>query len=56
MALSVPVRAAGAEVPERQVLLVITYVVSPYEFGQMVADARLYWPRFVRVKLAAMPH
>jgi hypothetical protein len=32
--------------------LVVSYVVSPFDFPQMVADARLYWPRFVRVKLA----
>jgi Domain of unknown function (DUF4185) len=44
-----PALAAGDE-------LIITYVVSPYEFGQMVADARLYWPRFVRVKLATVPN
>jgi hypothetical protein len=32
--------------------LMISYVVNSYDVGQVVNDARLYWPRFVRVPLA----
>ncbi len=39
-----PTLAAGDE-------LVISYVVNSTDFWQVAADARLYWPRFVRVKL-----
>lgn len=31
--------------------LLITYVVNSFDFWQVARDARLYWPRFVRVKL-----
>ncbi len=33
--------------------LVITYVVNSFDFWQVAADARLYWPRFVRVQWKA---
>lgn len=32
--------------------LMISYVANSYDVGQVIADARLYWPRFVRVPLA----
>lgn len=32
--------------------LMVSYVANSYDFGQVIADARLYWPRFVRVRLA----
>lgn len=32
--------------------LLISYVVNAYDVGQVIADASLYWPRFVRVPLA----
>jgi hypothetical protein len=31
--------------------LIVTYAANSFEFAQIVNDARLYWPRFVRVKL-----
>ncbi|HLX70194.1 MAG TPA: DUF4185 domain-containing protein [Verrucomicrobiae bacterium] len=34
-------------------VLMISYVANAYEVGQVIADASLYWPRFVRVPLAA---
>jgi hypothetical protein len=33
--------------------LVVSYVVNSFDFWQVARDARLYWPRFVRVTLAA---
>ena len=33
--------------------LIVTYAANSFEFSQVVNDARLYWPRFVRVKLRA---
>ena len=39
-----PSLAAGDE-------LVVSYVANSFDFWQVVADARLYWPRFVRVPL-----
>ncbi len=33
--------------------LVVSYVVNAYDLWGTLADARLYWPRFVRVKFAA---
>ena len=30
--------------------LIVTYAANAYEFAQIMNDARLYWPRFVRVK------
>jgi hypothetical protein len=30
--------------------LMVTYAANSFEFTQVVNDARLYWPRFVRVK------
>lgn len=33
--------------------LVVSYVANAYDFGRVMADASLYWPRFVRVRLAA---
>jgi hypothetical protein len=30
--------------------LLVTYAANTYEISQVIADARLYWPRFVRVK------
>jgi hypothetical protein len=32
--------------------LMISYVVNSYDAGQVIADATLYWPRFIRVPLA----
>ena len=32
--------------------LLITYAVNSFQFGDLFSDASLYWPRFVRVKLA----
>lgn len=32
--------------------LMISYVANSYDVGQVIADASLYWPRFVRVQLA----
>jgi hypothetical protein len=31
--------------------LVINYVANSFDFWQVAADARLYWPRFIRAKL-----
>jgi hypothetical protein len=31
--------------------LVLSYVANSFDFWQVVADARLYWPRFVSVKV-----
>jgi hypothetical protein len=31
--------------------LIVTYAANSFDFAQVVNDARLYWPRFVRVKL-----
>jgi hypothetical protein len=31
--------------------LVVTYAANSFEFAQVMNDARLYWPRFVRVQL-----
>lgn len=31
--------------------LVVSYVANSFDFWQVAADARLYWPRFVRVRL-----
>jgi Domain of unknown function (DUF4185) len=31
--------------------LVISYVANSFDFWQVAADARLYWPKFIRVKL-----
>ena len=41
-----PSQAAGDE-------LVISYVANSFDFWQVAKDARLYWPRFVRVKVSA---
>ncbi|HET7626033.1 MAG TPA: DUF4185 domain-containing protein [Verrucomicrobiae bacterium] len=30
--------------------LIVTYAANSFDFAQIVNDARLYWPRFVRVK------
>lgn len=32
--------------------LVVSYVVNSFDFWQVARDAKLYWPRFVRVTLA----
>jgi hypothetical protein len=32
--------------------LIVSYVVNSYDFWQVARDAKLYWPRFVRVTLA----
>ena len=32
--------------------LLITYAANSWEFWNLFKDARLYWPRFVRVKLS----
>jgi hypothetical protein len=31
--------------------LIITYAANSFELAQVLNDARLYWPRFIRVKL-----
>jgi len=31
--------------------LIVTYAANSFDFAQIVNDARLYWPRFVKVKL-----
>ena len=31
--------------------LIVTYAVNAMDFWQVLKDARLYWPEFVRVKL-----
>ena len=31
--------------------MIVTYAANSFEFGQLFNDARLYWPRFARVKL-----
>ena len=33
--------------------LIITYVANSLDFGQLFSDARLYWPRFLRIKFAS---
>jgi hypothetical protein len=33
--------------------LLITYAANSFDFGQVVLDSRLYWPKFVRVTLEA---
>ena len=35
--------------------LIVSYVVCSFDFEYMTANARIYWPRFVRVKLAPTP-
>ncbi|MFO0983811.1 MAG: DUF4185 domain-containing protein [Planctomycetota bacterium] len=35
--------------------LVVSYVANSLDFWQVAADARLYWPRFVRVRWTALP-
>jgi hypothetical protein len=35
--------------------LIISYVVNSFDFWQVARDARLYWPKFVRVKFTAAP-
>ncbi len=35
--------------------LLISYVVNAHDFGAMIADASIYRPRFVRVKLDRLP-
>jgi hypothetical protein len=40
-----PALSSGREV-------VVSYVVNSFDFWQVARDARLYWPRFVRVQLA----
>jgi hypothetical protein len=32
--------------------LLITYAANAWNFWDLFSDARLYWPRFVRVKLS----
>jgi hypothetical protein len=32
--------------------VVVSYVVNSFDFGQVAREAKLYWPRFVRVTLA----
>src|SRR5581483_9890843 len=34
--------------------LIVTYAANSWEFANVMRDARLYWPRFVRVKLDAL--
>ena len=31
--------------------LVVSYVVNSFDFWQVAREAKLYWPRFVRVTL-----
>jgi hypothetical protein len=31
--------------------LIVSYVVNAFELGPVIDDAKLYWPRFVRVTL-----
>src|SRR5262249_29772352 len=33
--------------------LLITYAANSFDFGQVVRDSRLYWPKFVRVRFEA---
>ena len=33
--------------------LIVTYAANSFQLNQVINDARLYWPRFVRVKLVA---
>jgi hypothetical protein len=33
--------------------LIITYAANSFDFWELIKDARLYWPRFVRVELAS---
>jgi hypothetical protein len=33
--------------------LVVSYVVNSFDFWQVAREAKLYWPRFVRVKLSS---
>ncbi len=40
-----PVLSSGRE-------LVVSYVVNSFDFWQVARDAKLYWPRFVRLTLA----
>jgi hypothetical protein len=35
--------------------LIVSYVVNSRDVGQVIADATLYWPRFVRVSLKSEP-
>jgi hypothetical protein len=35
--------------------LVVSYVANSFDFWQIAADARLYWPRFIRVKVTGGP-
>jgi hypothetical protein len=36
--------------------LMITYVANSFDFWQVAKDARLYWPKVVRVRLQAGNH
>ena len=33
--------------------LIVSYVVNSFDFWQVAREAKLYWPQFVRVSLAA---
>lgn len=35
--------------------LVLTYAANSFQFVEVINDAKLYWPRFVRIKLAKKP-
>ena len=35
--------------------LIVTYAANAWNFFQVINDARLYWPRFVKVNLAELP-
>jgi hypothetical protein len=35
--------------------LVISYAANAHSLGDVIGDARLYWPRFVRAKILAAP-
>jgi Domain of unknown function (DUF4185) len=36
--------------------LIITYAANSFEVGNVLNDPRLYWPRFVRLRLDALPN
>jgi len=44
---------AHPELTQQEDELVITYVANSLDFWQVAADARLYWPRFIRVTVRA---
>ncbi len=46
---------AHPELSRKDDELIVSYVCNSSDFGKMAADARIYFPKFLRVKFAAIP-